>query len=110
MPRHLLTDEQWSKLKAIMHHHEIYDKPNLRLTVEGIFYRLRTGCPWRDLHESFGVWNSIYKQFNRWACKGKLLHIFHVLVQEPDLEWELIDDSIVKAHQHSAGAAQTDDQ
>ncbi|WP_281066798.1 transposase [methane-oxidizing endosymbiont of Gigantopelta aegis] len=50
MPRQMLTDELWEKLKIIMLKMGIYDKPCLRKTVEGIFYRLRVGCPWRDLY------------------------------------------------------------
>jgi transposase len=93
-----------------MREHGIYDKPNLRKTVEGILYRMRTGLPWRDLPSFFGVWISIYQQFNRWSSKNKLMGIFKSLVIEPDLEWEFIDGSIVKAHQHSAGAAGAEDQ
>jgi transposase len=106
----MLSDEYWSKLKLIMSEHGIYDKSELRKTVEGILYRLRTGCPWRDLPSFFGLWNSIYQQFNRWSLKGKLMAIFKTLVIDPDLEWEFIDGSFVKAHQHSAGAAGNDDQ
>ena len=84
----------------------VYAKPQLRQTIEGIFYRLRVGCPWRDLPEIFRSWNAIYKRFNDWSRKGKLRAIFKTLVIEPELEWELIDGSIVKAHQHSSGAAQ----
>lgn len=110
MPRLMLTDEYWSKLRTIMREHGVYDKPNLRKTVEGILYRMRTGLPWRDLPPFFGRWISIYQQFNRWSSKNKLVTIFKALVQNPDLEWEFIDGSIVKAHQHSTGAADKDDQ
>ncbi len=110
MPRLMLSDEHWLKLRAIMRKEKIYDKPNLRLLVEGIFYRLRVGCPWRDLPDYFGHWNTVYKRFNHWSSKGKLMKIFQSLVDEPDLEWEFIDGSIVKAHQHSAGAASPEDQ
>ena len=103
MPRLLLTDEHWSKLREIMRQERIYDKPYLRQTVEGILYRLRVGCPWRDLPEAFGDWRSVYSRFNEWSCKEKIFKIFKQLVQAPDLEWEFIDGSIVKAHQHSAG-------
>jgi len=105
MNRLMLSDEHWCKLKRIMHHFRIYDKPHLRTTVEGMFYRMRTGCPWRDLPEYFGHWNSIFHQFNRWSAKNKWMDIFKSLVIDPDLEWEFVDGSIVKAHQHSAGAA-----
>ncbi len=110
MPRLMLTDEFWSKLTAIMHEYRIYDKPSLRMMVEGMLYRLRAGCPWRDLPPEFGPWNSIYQKFNRWSSKNKLIKVFKALVQEPDLEWEFIDGSIVKAHQHSAGAVGKEDQ
>lgn len=110
MARLMLTDELWSKLRIIMRQHGIYDKSNLRMIVEGILYRMRVGCPWRDLPSLFGLWNSIYQQFNRWSSKDKLISIFKTLVVEPDLEWEFIDGSIVKAHQHSTGAACDEDQ
>ena len=93
-----------------MYQHGIYDKHNLRNIVEGILYRMRVGCPWRDLPSKFGLWNSIYQQFNRWSSKNKLIDIFESLVEYPDLEWEFIDGSIVKAHQHSAGAANNENQ
>lgn len=110
MPRLMLSDEHWLKLRAIMHAENIYDKPKHRLIVEGIFYRLRVGCPWRDLPDHFGPWNTVYKRFNDWSSKDKLMKIFQSLVNEPDLEWTFIDGSIVKAHQHSAGAASAADQ
>lgn len=62
MPRLLLSDEHWSKLRQILRQKAIYDKPGL--TVEGMLYRMRVGCPWRDLPKAFGCWNSIYKRFN----------------------------------------------
>jgi transposase len=105
MPRLLLSDELWSKLEKILHQASIYNKRDLRMTVEGMLHRMRVSCPWRDLPEAFGYWNSVYKRFNTWSAGGKWLRGFKVLVNEPDLEWEFIDGSYVKAHQHSAGAA-----
>ena len=88
----------------------IYDKPGLRITVEGMLYRMRVGYPWRDLPIAFGCWNSIYKRFNVWSAKGKWYKIFKLLVREPDLEWAFIDGSYAKAHQHSAGATGNGDE
>ena len=105
MPRLMLSEEHWSKLKPIMLETGVYDKKELRTTVEGVLYRMRVGCPWRDLPDFFGNWNAIYRRFNEWSFKGKLLEIFKALVDNPDLEWEFIDGSYVKAHQHSTGAA-----
>ena len=101
----MFKDESWVRLKAIMLSFGIYDKPTLRQTVEGIFYRMRVGCPWRDLPATFGKWNAVYKRFNAWSLQEKLMAIFRALVVEPDLEWVFIDGSILKAHQHSSGAA-----
>lgn len=110
MARLMLSDELWSKLKEIMLQHRIYNKPNLRMMVEAMLYRMRVGCPWRDLPIEFGPWHTIYQQCNRWSSKNKFMHIFKSLVQEPDLEWEFIDGSIIRAHQHSAGGIGGEDQ
>jgi transposase len=105
MPRLMLSDEFWSKLEKILLQETIYNKRNLRMTVEGMLYRMRVGCPWRDLPKAFGSWNSIYKRFNAWSLSSKWGRIFKSLIIDPDCEWEFIDGSYVKAHQHSAGAA-----
>lgn len=101
----MLNDELWSKLRKIMLQKGIYDKPNLRIMVEGILYHIRVGCPWRDLPAKYGCWNTIFQKFNRWSSKNKIMDILKAMVLEPDLEWTFIDGSIVKAHQHSTGAA-----
>jgi len=105
----MFTDAYWNKFKAILLSLGIYDKPSLRQTVEGIFYRMRVGCPWRDLPATFGKWNAVYKRFNAWSLQEKLMGLFRELVVAPDLEWTFIDGSIVKAHQHSSGAAHEQD-
>jgi len=104
MARLMLTDELWSKLLPIMLENNIYDKRSLRLTTEGILYKLRSGSPWRDLPDSFGDWNAVYKRFNDWSSKLNLMSIFKKLAKDPDFEWKMIDGSIVKAHQHATGA------
>ena len=83
----------------------IYNKPNLRSYVEGMLYRIRVGCPWRDLPEEFGPWNSIFKKFNAWSVQGKWMKLFEALVVDSDMEWLFMDGSYVRAHQHSSGAA-----
>ncbi len=110
MPRLMLSNEFWSKLEKILLQEAIYNKRNLRMTVEGMLYRMRVGCPWRDLPKAFGCWNSIYKRFNAWSLSSKWLRIFKALAIDPDWEWEFIDGSYVKAHQHSAGAADQETQ
>ena len=106
----MLKDEYWAKLQPILQEHIIYNKPNLRNTIEGILYRMHTGLPWRDLPDFFGKWIAIYQQFNRWSAKDKLMQIFRALATDPDCEWEFIDSSIVNAHQHSTDASSDDNE
>lgn len=105
MPQKMLTDEHWLKLKAILQDARIYDKPGLRLSVEGMLYRIKNGCPWRTLPKEFGNWNTIFKKFNAWSKDGKIYLVFKVLSFDQDTEWIFIDGSVVRAHQHSSGAA-----
>lgn len=102
----MLTDKRWEKLLLIMKNTgRIYDKPEHRNTFEGILYRLRTGIPWRDLPSDFGNWSAIFRRFNLWSKKGVLSRIFNELAEHSDFDWVFIDGSIVRAHQHSSGAA-----
>jgi transposase len=75
-----------------------------RQFVDAVLYRYRTGVPWRDLPARFGDWNIVYQRFNRWAKSGVFDRIFKLLASDADNEYMMIDASIVRAHQHSAGA------
>lgn len=108
MPRTMLNDQHWSKLTTIFRHFNIYLKLNLRNFIEAILFRIRTGCPWRDLPQEFGKPNSIFKKYNRWSKKNKLMNIFKLSSQHADKEWIFIDGSHVRAHQHSAGIKNQD--
>ncbi|WP_435274405.1 IS5 family transposase [Psychrobium sp. nBUS_13] len=79
----------------------VYQKYDHRKAFEGILYKIRTGCPWSDIPDYFGDWSAIYRRFNLWSKKG----IYRALKNDPELEWVFIDGTIVKAHQHCAGAA-----
>lgn len=65
---------------------------------------LRTGAPWRDLPDESGPWNSVYVRFRRWARKGVWESLFKALSENPDFEQVMVDATIVRAHQHAAGA------
>ena len=104
----MLNDQHWSKLKSILRNFNIYLKPNLRNFIEAILFRIRTGCPWRDLPEEFGKSNSIFQKYNRWSIKDKIMKIFKLLANDADIEWLFIDGTHVRAHQHSAGIKNQD--
>jgi len=82
----------------------VYDKPEHRMTFEGILYRLRTGIPWRDLPSDFEDWNTVYRRFDLWSKKGILSILFNELAKIADFELVFADGSIIRAHQHSSGA------
>ncbi len=75
-----------------------------RLFVEAVIYRYRAGIPWRDLPTRFGDCNNTHRRFSRWAKSGVWERIFHHLAADADNEYAMIDSTIVRAHQHSAGA------
>jgi len=75
-----------------------------RLFVEAVLYRYRAGIPWRDLPERFGDFRVIHTRHTRWSEKGVWKQVFDVLAEDADKEDAAIDATIVRAHQHSAGA------
>jgi transposase len=75
-----------------------------RMFVEGVLWIVRTGAPWRDLPEAFGEWNSVFRRFSRWSVKGVWWRIFEAMSDDPDFEYLIVDSTIVRAHQHAAGA------
>ena len=75
-----------------------------RLFLEAVLWRVRTGSPWRDLPPAFGNWNSQFRRFRRWAKSGVFERLFKVLSEGPDLEYALIDGTIVQVHQKAPGS------
>ncbi len=78
---------------------------NLRLRMEGVLWRLRTGCPWRDLPSEFGSWSTVFNFFHRWSKRGLWKRVFECVSREQDNEWNFLDGSHIKVHQHGMGAA-----
>jgi putative transposase len=105
--RRELTDAQWARIEKLVPGKE-GDKgrhgEDNRLFVDAVLWIARTGSPWRDLPDAFGNWNSVFQRFRRWAKKGVWESLFKALVESPDFEYLIIDSSIVRAHQHAAGA------
>jgi transposase len=105
MERHEISDDNWKKIKDLLpgqrgqHGGVAVDN---RLFINAILYIAKTGIPWRDLPERFGRWNSVFCRFNQWSKKGRWQAIFDVL-QDPDLEWLMLDSTVIRAHHHAAG-------
>jgi transposase len=106
LARHAISDLEWSRVSGHLPVRE--GKPEWvsarnRLFFDGVLWVARTGVPWRDLPERFGRWNSVWRRFDRWAKKGIWLKVFEVL-QDPDLEWLILDSTVIRAHPCAAGA------
>ena len=106
MPRHEICDDDWNRIKHRLPGQDgapgVTAKDN-KLFINAVLWILKTGAPWRDLPEHFGKWNTIWRRFDRWARKGVWEGLFQEL-KDPDLEWLLIDSTVIRAHQHAAGA------
>jgi transposase len=105
--RYALRDDQWERIKGLLPGRDdtvgVTAKDN-RLFVEAVLYRYRAGIPWRDLPERFGNWSVVHTRFSRWAMSGVWVNVFEHLATDADNEYAMIDSTIVRAHQHSAGA------
>lgn len=81
-----------------------------RRILNGILWVIRTGAPWRDFPERYGPWPTVYSRFQRWRKAGIWDRIFAAVQQEADaageLDWKIhfVDGTVVRAHQHAAGA------
>src|SRR5579872_7192782 len=107
MRRYALRDDQWDRIKDSLPgrkgHVGVTARDN-RLFVEAVLYRYRAGIPWRDLPERFRDPIKVHTRFSRWAKSGVWQRVFEHLAADADNEYAMIDSTIVRAHQHSAGA------
>jgi putative transposase len=110
--RYMLTDALWDALRPVVRQakrNRQGPKPKLpdRNFFEALLYLARTGVPWRDLPAEFGNWDAVYNRFRRWVASGALRRLFELLTADPtfgEVRRVLIDSTIVRAHQHAAGA------
>jgi transposase len=107
LERFLLNDAQYKRMAPLLPG-KIGDPGRTaadnRLFVEAVLWIVRTGAPWRDLPVCFGRWNSAFRRFRRWSRKGVFEKIFNALSGDPDFEYAIVDGTIVRVHQHGAGA------
>ena len=113
MKRHELTDEQWALVDPLIPRSKAKTgRPpkDRRLMLNGIFWILSTGAPWRDLPERFGPWQTVYDHFSKWRRTGVFARIIEALQVKLDdsgkIDWELwnVDGANVRAARAAAGA------
>lgn len=103
--RHEISDEAYARIEPMLSGkagHPGRNADDNRAFINAVVWIARTGAAWADLPERFGKYDTVYQRFNRWAKKGQWQAIFEAL-QEPDLEWVMLDSSVVRAHQSAAG-------
>lgn len=110
--RYAITDPIWAVLGPMVQRHRspLGPVPELpdRMFFEAVFYWARTGIPWRDLPSEFGAWDAVYNRLRRWIHSGRLKKLFEAMAAQPACDGTLrvmIDSTIVRAHQHAAGAS-----
>jgi transposase len=107
MDRFCLTAAQWTIMQPFC-----LGKPSdpgrtggdARSFTEAVLWIARTGSPWRDLPSSFGKWNSVFKRFRDWVKAGVFKRMFDAVSGEPDMEFAMVDATIVRVHRHGQGA------
>lgn len=107
MERFVLTDTQWAKMEPHClgkHSDPGRSGKDNRLFIEAVLWIARTGSPWRDLPAHFGRWNSVYVRFRDWVAADVFKRLFDAVADEPDMEYAMVDATIVKVHRHGQGA------
>ena len=105
--RHDMSDRVWARLEP--HLPEAGGKVGRpafdnRRFLDAVSWILRTGAPWRDLPPDYGDWKNTHRRFCRWRDRGVWEKLFNEVIDEPDLEWLMLDASHIKVHPHGVGA------
>ena len=105
--RKMLRNDQWERIEHLLPgkptDRGVTAKDN-RLFVEAVLWIARTGSPWRDLPAQLGNWHNVYTRFSRWGKSGVWQRVIEAVSGDSDLQALLLDSTIVRAHQHAAGA------
>ncbi len=106
MDRDILTDARWAKMEPYCLGKRTdpgRSGRDNRLFMEAVLWIVRTGSPWRDLPERFGNWSTTFRRFRDGREADVFKRIFDALSNEPDMEYAMVDATIVKAHRHGQG-------
>jgi transposase len=104
-----LRDDQWERLKPLVPgggKGKRGPRTDNRRFLNALLWMARSGGRWRDLPERLGDYGTVKRRYYRWIEMGVLDAMFEALAREADMEWLMIDSTIVRAHQHAAGARQ----
>lgn len=105
MRRYEISDENWERIAPLLPGKKSdpgRTAEDNRRFINAVLWIARSGAAWRDLPDRFGPWGTVYQRFNRWSQKGLWQKVFEAM-QDPDLEWLMVDSTSVRAHQQAAG-------
>ena len=105
-----LTDAQWAVIEPLMPSTKgKRSRPfrDHRPLVDGIIYRFRTGCPWRDVPERYGPWRAVWRRHSQLSGRGHWDQILTALLAQADavgiVDWTVsVDSTTARVHQHAA--------
>ena len=103
--RSWLSNEQWARVAGVLAGQTRRGRPGKddRRFFEAVVWWRRTGVPWRDLPNEFGPWKTVFNRFDRWSRNGRWDALLAALQTDIDREWQSIDSTTNRAHQHAAG-------
>jgi transposase len=102
-----LRDDQWERLRSLVpggSKGKRGPRTDNRKFLNALLWMARSGGRWRDLPDRLGSHHAVKRRYYRWIEMGVLDAMFEALAREADMEWLMIDSTIVRAHQHAAGA------
>ena len=102
-----LSDDQWVKILSFLRTCSgmyVGKEENCRRFIEGVLWITRSGAQWRLLPAAYGDWNNTYKRFARWCDKGIWEQMHAHFIKDPDMEYLIVDSTVVRAHPCAAGA------
>ncbi len=115
--RHDMSEAEWAILHSVLpHKHQGPERAHDRRVMNGIFFVLRTGTPWRDLPERYGPYTTCYNRDNRWSKNGIWASIMEELQRlagddggsddgsAGSVRLRMVDSSSIRVHRHGAGA------
>jgi transposase len=106
--RHDISDKLWRKMEWLLSGGTgkvgRHGRDNCQF-INAVFWIMRTGAPWKDLPPDFGDWKNTHRRFSRWRDCGVWESLVDKLCGEPDMQWEMVDSTHVKVHQHGTGAS-----
>ena len=106
----LLRDDQWERIEALIpggRKDKRGPRSNNRRFIDALLWMARSGARWRDLPEQFGDYRTVKRRYYDWVERGVLEQVLEALSADADLEWLMVDATIIRAHQHAAGAAKS---